>query len=168
LEVALLRLSIAREGRLRFLVLELVQDLAIRDVANLVVFLYETAITIAYAIFTLRHQSIAYIVCHAYVAVDAFPALFAIARRPLSRGSVLVGERAAQGFGAVFAAETWWADTPAICLAALCELMALEVFEVAVEARRAIVRSVIKERERIGSELGGGKVSMRFLGSGAP
>jgi hypothetical protein len=71
LEVALLTLGVAREGRLRFLLLQRVEDLPVRDVADLEVLFDQLAILVAHSALPIRHHSIAGVVCLAYVAVDA-------------------------------------------------------------------------------------------------
>lgn len=75
LEVAFLRLGIAREGRLRFLLLQRVEDLSVGDVADLEVLLDQLAVLVADTALSIRHHGVAGIVGLADVAVDARPAL---------------------------------------------------------------------------------------------
>jgi hypothetical protein len=75
LEVTLLSLGVAREGRLRLLLLQGIQDLSVRDVADLEVLLDQLPILVAHSAFLIWHHSIAGIVRLANIAVDAGPAL---------------------------------------------------------------------------------------------
>jgi hypothetical protein len=75
LEVALFGLSIAGEGRLRFLLLQSVKDLSVRDVADLEVLFDQLTILIAHSPLFIRHHGVAGIVRLANVAVDSCPAL---------------------------------------------------------------------------------------------
>jgi hypothetical protein len=79
LEIALLCLGVTREGRLRLLVLQLVQDLLVRDVTDLEVFLDQSAILVADAAFAFRHHGVAGVIRLAYIAVDASPAVITLA-----------------------------------------------------------------------------------------
>jgi hypothetical protein len=71
LEIAFLRLGVAREGRLGFLVLECVEDLPVGDVADLEVLLDQLAVLVADSAFAIRHHGVAGIVGLADIAVDA-------------------------------------------------------------------------------------------------
>lgn len=77
LEVAFVRLSIAREGRLRLLVLQLVQDLLVCDVADLEVLLDQLSILVAYATFAFGHHGVAGVIRLAHIAVNARPTIVA-------------------------------------------------------------------------------------------
>lgn len=82
---------------MRFLLLELVKNLAIGDVAHLVVLVDDQALTITDATLALRHHGVAGVVCLADVAVYTLPALFALAVVALARQSVVsIGQRATQ------------------------------------------------------------------------
>ena len=59
---------------------ELVEDLLVRDVADLVVLLDEGAVGVADATLLLGHHGVARVVRLAHVAVDALPAVLALAR----------------------------------------------------------------------------------------
>jgi hypothetical protein len=167
LEVALFGFLIAGEGRLRLLVLELVKNLSVGDVAHLVVLLDKLSVFVAHAIFALGHHSIAGVVCFADVAVDAFPSLVAFAGLvPFPRYSVLpIREGAAKGLGTVFSSEARRAVAFAICLAAFGILMALKVVKVAVEAGRAAIGAIaVYGEEGFGREcLIGRGVAIRFV-----
>lgn len=97
---------------MRLLFLELVEDLAIGDVADLVVLVDDQTLTIADAALALRHHGIAGVICLADVAVYALPALFTLAVMTLPRQSVVsVGERSTQRLRAIFSAEAGRAGT---------------------------------------------------------
>lgn len=106
MEVALLAIGVAGESGLRLLFLELVEDLAIGDVADLVVLVDDQTLTIADATLALRHHGIASIVCLANIAVYTLPTLFTLAVMTLPRQSVVsVGERSTQRLRAILSAE---------------------------------------------------------------
>ena len=168
LEVALLGGAVAREGSLGLLVLELVEDLPVGDVAHLVVLVDQLALLEADTALALGHHGIAGLVGLADVAVDAAPAVLALARVAVPGRSVLVavGQGATQRRGAVVAPEAGGAVALAICLDALGELVALEVVEVAVEAGGAAVGAVVAQREEVEGVLGGCVVSKRLARRG--
>jgi hypothetical protein len=149
LEVAFGRLFVTREGRLRLLVLELVENLAVRNVTHLEILLDELAILEADAAFVVRKQDIASLVGLAHITVDALPPLFTITRlRTPSRCSILpVGERIAERLRAIFTPEARGACAFAVGFAAFGELLAGKILEVAVEAWRASVWPIIHDGE---------------------
>lgn len=61
------------------LLLELVEDLAVGDVAHLVVLVDDQALAITDATLALRHHGVTGVVCLADVAVYALPSLFTLA-----------------------------------------------------------------------------------------
>jgi hypothetical protein len=71
LKVALLRLGVARKGRLRFLVFQRVEDLPVGDVADLEVLLDQLTVLVADTALAVRHHGVAGIVSLADIAVDA-------------------------------------------------------------------------------------------------
>ena len=71
LEIALFRLCIAGEGGLRLLLLQLVENLLVGDVADLEVLLDQLAVLVADSAFAIRHHGVAGIVGLADIAVDA-------------------------------------------------------------------------------------------------
>jgi hypothetical protein len=79
LKIALFCLGVTRESCLRLLVLQLIQNLLVRDIADLEVLLDQLPILVADATLAFRHHSVASIVCSTDVAVDAAPALVALA-----------------------------------------------------------------------------------------
>lgn len=150
LEIALLGLCVARECSLRLLVLQLVENLAVRDVTHLVVLLDNETLAVAHAIDALWHQGVTSLVGGADIAIDACPALFAVALCALARRPVsAISERAADGIRAVVAAEARRTDAAAVVLAAAGKLMTRELLEVAVEARRAAVGAVVVDGEGV-------------------
>lgn len=167
LKVALVGLGVAREGGLGLLVLELVEDLPVGDVAHLVVLLDQLAFLEADATLALGHHGVAGLVRLADIAVDASPAVVAVARVAASWGPVPVAirQRATQWRGTVLSTEARGAVALSISFDALGELVALEVVEVAVEAGRAAVGAVVVQREQVERDLGGGVVSERLAGS---
>jgi hypothetical protein len=97
LEIALFAVGIAGEGGLGFLLLELIEDLAVGDVAHLVVLIDYQALTITDATLALRHHGVAGVICLADVAVYTLPALLTLAVVALARQSVVsIGQRATQ------------------------------------------------------------------------
>lgn len=129
LKIAFFLLGIARKGYLRFLLLQLVDDLPVGDIAHLVVLFHDDALLVANAILPLRHQGIACIVCLTNIAVNAAPALCTVARIPFSHRPILaLSEGATQGFGAVIAPKSSWARTFSVVFVAapiLCALKSL-------------------------------------------
>jgi hypothetical protein len=89
LEVALFGLGITRESRLWLLLLQLIQDLFVGDIADLEVLLDQLPILVADATFAVGHHGVAGIVCLTDIAVDAGPTivtlafLLAASRRPV-------------------------------------------------------------------------------------
>ena len=71
LEITLFCLGVARESRLRLLVLQCIEDLPVRDVAYLEVLLDQLAILVAHTALAIWHHSITSVVRRAHVAVDA-------------------------------------------------------------------------------------------------
>lgn len=83
LEVAGSVLFVARECSLRFLLLKLVENLAVCNITDLIVLSYQLALgvanaTLSYAIIVWRHHGIACVIGLAYIAVDALPTIFAL------------------------------------------------------------------------------------------
>lgn len=106
LEVTLFAVSVAGESGLRLLLLELVEDLAVRDVADLVVFIDDQALAITDTALTLRHHGVTSIVCLADVAVYALPTVIAFAVVALTRQSIVsFGQRTTQWLRAVLTTE---------------------------------------------------------------
>lgn len=149
LEVALFCFRVAREGPLRFLVLELIEDLPVGDIAHLEVLLDQLAFLVAHAALPIGHHSIASVVCFADVAVETRPAVSTLAIPVASSWcSVLaLWQRATQWLRAVLSSKPWRTAASSTGLGALSELMALEVVEVAVEAWRAPIGSIAVYRE---------------------
>lgn len=98
LEVALFCLGVARKGGLWLLVFQLVENLPVRDVADLEVLLDQLAVLVAHAALAVGHQSIAGTVGLADIAVDARPAFAALALSVASswRPVLAICQRAAQ------------------------------------------------------------------------
>lgn len=106
LKVALFALSIAGESSLRLLFLELVEDLAIRDVADLIVFIDDQTLAITDTALAFGHHGITSIVCLADIAVYTLPAFIALAVVALTRQSVVsFGQRTTQWLRAVLTTE---------------------------------------------------------------
>lgn len=106
LEVALFAVSVAGEGGLGLLLLELIKNLAVGDITHLVVLIDDQALAITDATLALGHHGVTGVICLADIAVDAFPALFTLAVVALARQSVVsVGQRATQRLRAVLTAE---------------------------------------------------------------
>lgn len=84
LEVAGSLVGIAAECGLWLLLLQLIQDLPVRNVAHLVVLFDHQAPLVAHSTLTVRHHGIAPLIGGAYIAVDPLPAFFTIAIRALS------------------------------------------------------------------------------------
>ena len=79
---------VARKGGLRGLVLELVEDLTVGDVAHLVVLVDDHTLPVADAFLIIRHERTAGVVAAADIAVYALPAfvtlaLLAFPRQPI-------------------------------------------------------------------------------------
>ena len=84
LEVTLLPFCITAEGRLSLLVLELVHNLAVGDVAHLEVLFHDQPFAVTNAVLSTRHHRIASIVCLADIAVYSFPSFMTLALLALS------------------------------------------------------------------------------------
>jgi len=80
LEVTLCRLILTREGRLRLLWLDGIQDLPIRDITHLEVLLLHQALLVTHSVLPLWHQRITCIICLADIAIYATPTLITITR----------------------------------------------------------------------------------------
>lgn len=148
LKVTLIPLGIATESRLRFLRLQLIQDLPVGDVAHLIVLLHDQAFPIAYGSLLLpgRHHGSTRIIGLTQVAVDASPPIVALAAVTLARQAIFAfGQRAAQRFRAVLAAEARRTSALPGAFGAVGELVADEVVEVAIEAWRAVFRPLVIE-----------------------
>lgn len=72
-------LGIAAKCGLRLLLLQLVQDFPIGDIAHLVVLLNHHALFVAHSTVPLLGHHVARLIGGANIAVDAFPSLFAVA-----------------------------------------------------------------------------------------
>lgn len=143
LEVALFAIGVAGKGGLWLLLLELIENLAVGDVAHLVVLVDDQALAVTNATLALGHHGITGVVCLADVAVYALPALFTLAVMALARQSVVsVGQRATQRLGAVLTAKAGGTCAFAARLGAVGVLVALEAVQVAIKAWWAVVRSV--------------------------
>jgi hypothetical protein len=148
LEVTLVSFSIATECRLCLLILELINDLAIRDVAHLVVLLHDQSFAVADAIFSIRHHGITCVVRLANIAIYPLPSFGAFALLPLSWKPVLAfWKGSTQWLAAVFSAKTRRAGALAAAASTVGELKTREVVKVAVETRRAIGRPVAVDGE---------------------
>lgn len=79
LEIALFCFSITRECRLRLLVLQLIQDLLVRDIADLEVLFDQLPVLVADATLAFRHHGVTSVICLTDIAVDATPAFVALA-----------------------------------------------------------------------------------------
>jgi len=149
LKVTLRRLVLTRERRLRLLWLYRIKDLPIRDITHLEVQLLHQALLIAHSVLPLRHERITRIIRLADIAIYATPTLITITRlfirlaqRPVLK---LPRQRSTQRLFTVFTAKAGRTYALAVCLVALSKLVALEVFEIAVEARRTTFRSICEE-----------------------
>jgi len=140
LKVTFSRLILAAERRLRYLWLNRIQNLPIRNVAHLKVLLLYQALLVTHPILAFWCECIACIICLANIAVYTTPAIFTIARWLiwLAQWSIFwfLCERAAERFYTIFTTISRRTYTFAIILVALSELVAVEVAEVAIEARR--------------------------------
>jgi hypothetical protein len=85
LKIAFFGIVVAREGDLRLLPFELLQDPLVCDVALLVVFMYNQPSFVANAALIVRHEGIACVVILADIAVYAFPTRLAFAGRAFPR-----------------------------------------------------------------------------------
>jgi hypothetical protein len=88
LEVASLVFSVAGECDLRLLLLQLIENFAICDIANLVILVDHETLFVADTSFSFGHQSVTSLACGANIAVDALPALLTVTVLVLSRRSV--------------------------------------------------------------------------------
>lgn len=165
LKVAFFRLSIAGKGRLRLLLLELVQYLPVGNVAHLEVLFDHKTLPVANTVDAFRHQGVTSKVVLAHIAVYSFPTLSTVAVFVCPRCPVAaVGQRATDWLGAVLATEAWRADALAIAFAAAGKLVALEVVQITVEARGTAIRTVVAiDGERILQQVGTRLVAERLL-----
>ena len=85
LKVTILSLGVARKRGLGFLFFQLIQNLAVGNVTDLVVFVLHYAFSKTHAVDALGHHGVARVVCLAHVAVYTLPALFARAIMTLAR-----------------------------------------------------------------------------------
>lgn len=132
-------------------------NLLIGDIAHLVILLLHQALLIAHAALVLWHEGVARRVRLADVAIDPRPAVIALARfavRPPLLPALLVDQGSAEGNGAVHAAEARRTRALAAGLGAVGELLAGELLQIAVEARRAVVRPVLEECHLARDDLG--------------
>ena len=148
LEIACLIFRITGECYLRRPLLQLVQDLSICDIAHLMVLFDKPAALITNATLTVWHQSIAGVVSRANIAVDPVPAFVTLTRTISARRSILaVSQGIAKRVRTIVSSKACRTRAFAVVLIASTILSALESLEVAVEAWRATVRSVIEVRE---------------------
>lgn len=89
LEVALFALGVAGKSGLRLLLLELVENLAVRDVTDLVVFIDDQALAITDTALAFGHHGVTSVVCLAHIAVYTLPTFIALAVVALTRQSVV-------------------------------------------------------------------------------
>ena len=142
-------IGIARKRSLRFLALKLIQDLPVGDVASLIILLYKQAFLEADATRSIRHHGITGLVRLADITVDAFPAIVTVARLALSRLTILpIRKRAAQRVRTIDPSKAGRTVASSVGLAAWGELVTLKVFEVAVEAWRAVLGSLLEAIKR--------------------
>jgi hypothetical protein len=91
---------------LRLLLLELIENLAVGNVAHLVVLIDDQTLAITDATVAFRHHGVTGIVCLADIAVYTFPAVVALAVVALTRQSVVTfGQRTTQRLRAVLTTE---------------------------------------------------------------
>lgn len=115
LKVAFGGVVVAREGDLRYLVFELLQDLLVRDIALLVVLMNHKTSPVADSIDAFWHQCSAGSIVRAHVAVYAFPAGIAVTSWPVSRRTfVAQRQRPAERIRTVLTPPPWRTYTPAI------------------------------------------------------
>lgn len=87
---------VARKRNLRLLLLQLLQDLLVCNVALLVIFMHNQPSLIANTAYTVWHERIASVIILADIAVDAFPTRLAVACRAFPRGTLIaLSQRAA-------------------------------------------------------------------------
>jgi len=126
---------------LRYLWLDRIQNLPIRDVAHLEVLLLYQSLLIAHPILAFWCECVACVVCLADIAIYTTPAIFAVTTWFvwLAQWSVFrfLCQRTAEGFYTIFTTISRRTYTFAIVLVAFSKLVAMEVTEVAVETRRA-------------------------------
>jgi hypothetical protein len=143
LEVTFASLSIATERRLCFLFLELIHNLAIRDVAHLVVLLHDQSLTVADTVFSIRHHGIACAVRFADIAVYSLPSFMTFALFPFSWKPILAfREGSTKWLAAVLSTKSRRTGALAAAFGTVGELKTREVVKIAIETRRAIGRSV--------------------------
>lgn len=170
LKVTFFRLRITRKGCLGLLLLELVEDFPVRNIAHLEVLLDELSLLEAHASLPIRHHRIASVVRLAHIAVYSTPSIFALTRLiPSSWCSVsAVRQRATERLRAIFAPETRRTNAFSVRLAAGRILLALEVLEVAVEAGRTAIGSVSVYGEERARRLSDRVVPVRLICRGGP
>jgi hypothetical protein len=98
LKVAFLLFRVTREGGLRLLVLELVENLLVRNVTHLVVLLHQLPVLETHSTLATWYQRITRLIRLADIAVDATPSFTAVTAVPASWSSVAiaVGQGATQ------------------------------------------------------------------------
>ena len=150
LKLALFPLGITRERGLRFLTIESIYDLPVCNVAHLVILVHKQTISVADTIFSLGHKRITGLVCLAHIAIYAFPTLVTITFASYSWCPIAaIGQGATERLRAVHAPKTCWTRTSPARFGTVGELVTLEVFEIAIEAWRTAIGSVLKDDERI-------------------
>ena len=151
MKVASRSLGITTESCLWQFWVQLIQYLAIRDVADLEVLVHDHAFSKAdsFVSHPSWHQWNAGLICLAYVAVDAFPAFLAIALLALPGLAIVVAirQRPTQRLATVFSSKARWTYTSPAALGAVGELLAAEVLKVTVEAWRTVFGSLLVDGE---------------------
>src|ERR1700758_908492 len=98
--------SVAGECDLWLLLLQLIENFAVCDIANLIILMDHETLFVADTSFSFRHQSVTCLACGANIAVDALPALLAVTVSVLSRRSVCsIGQGSAQWLRTVVPSE---------------------------------------------------------------
>ena len=135
LETTSIVLGFARESDLRFAPLQLLHNGPVGHITHLEVLLDRNTLLVTHSSFTFGHQSIAGIVSFADVAVDTLPAVLALASIGVTlRSVVAIGQRATQRYRAVVASVSRRTGAFSVVAVAFCEMGAVVVVELAVEA----------------------------------
>jgi len=146
LKTTLFPLVITAERHLWYLFLQLIQDLAIGDIAHLMVLFHYQAILVADCVvgLTNRHQRSTCLVRLTDIAIYAFPPVFTLALLALPRRAICsISQRAAEDFATVLATEARRTIAFAAAFCTVRILIAAEVISVTVEAWWTFWRAVI-------------------------
>lgn len=144
LETALSSRILAGKRNLSLLLLQLILDLPVGNIAHLMVLIDDQPVLITHAALTIWHHSIASIVTLTDVAMNSTPPVLAIAIFAIAQGSIFaIGKGTADRSGAVISAKSRRTYTVARETVAVREMLALELVKLAVEARRTFRRSVV-------------------------